>query len=119
MSNPQPPTVGYPTPFIQLSNALQSETTWKSGLEGRMLTFVDATFSDKEQREAVKSIIKGIVRDYYQEMNQRIDYLINVFTDTFEGNKIEYTLFDSPYGHHDAKKDRDAGIFCSDIFHKE
>lgn len=97
------PRVGVASPLIQLSNNIQSQTTWKSGLEGKLLTFADATFANKEQREAVKSILKQIVHEHYRESCLSICYEINDFSDVFEGEKIEYTKFDSPNGSSDCR----------------
>lgn len=44
-------------------------------LIGKLLTIVDATFTDKEQREAQKSVIKSIVRDWG---HSRYDYLPSI-----------------------------------------
>lgn len=35
-------------------------------LVGKLLTFVDATFQDKEQRKAMKTLIKHTVYDWYE-----------------------------------------------------
>lgn len=97
-------SVGGTKPFIQLSNTICGEVTWSSSLEGKLLTFIDASFSDKEQREAVKSIVKGIIRDYYRESNSIIDKILNDFTCEFEGDEVEYTTFYSPNGQFDIKE---------------
>lgn len=80
-------------PFTRLSNAIQSQTTWNSNLEGKMLTLVDAVIADKEQRAAIKSLMKQSIRDYYHDQNYQVESMINQFTDAFEGEKIEYTDF--------------------------
>ena len=36
-------------------------------LVGKLLTYIDATYSDKEQREAQKTILKGIVYDWSRD----------------------------------------------------
>ena len=36
-----------------------------SSLTGQLLTYVDATYSDKEQREAHKSLVKKVLRNWY------------------------------------------------------
>ena len=38
-----------------------------SGLVGKLLTVADASFQDKQQREAVKSLIKQMVWDWSKE----------------------------------------------------
>lgn len=88
---PPEPETGSPPPFIQLANTLSSTLTWKSGLLGKLLTFVDASYSDRDQREAVKSIIKGIVHDHYRNTTDDLDRILNQFTDVFEGEVVEYT----------------------------
>lgn len=84
-------------PFIQLSNELNRVSTWDSGLLGKLLTFVDASYSDRDQREAVKSMIKSIVYEHFKDVNSVIDFRINQFTDAFEGITITYqTIDDGP-----------------------
>lgn len=76
--------------FEQLSNKIQANTTWNSSLEGRLLTLVDALLTDREQKEAFKSILKQEVRAFYRDSNQSVMRLVNEFTYTFEGEPIEY-----------------------------
>lgn len=40
-------------------------------LEGRLLTYIDATYADKEQREAQKSILKNVLRNWMYENTSR------------------------------------------------
>lgn len=40
-------------------------------LIGKLLTYIDATYTDKEQREAHKRLIKDMVYGYYEELRQR------------------------------------------------
>lgn len=35
-------------------------------LEGKLLTYIDATFIDKEQREAQKSLVRNLIREWYR-----------------------------------------------------
>lgn len=41
-----------------------------NNLVGRLLTYIDATYSDREQREAQKTLIKGVVFDWYEKKSQ-------------------------------------------------
>lgn len=106
-----------PSPMVQLSNELQADTTWNSTLEGQLLTFVDATFNDRQQREAVKSLIKRIVRDHYKTSNSLVQRILNQFSHTFEGEKIKYTSFDNPTGR--AKWREDDLVHLKPRFHNE
>lgn len=94
-------TVGVATrnvPMLeQLKDKVQSVATWSSSIEGRLLTIVDAMFSDKDQREAMKSLIRNAVRDHYQDVYLDISRAINEFSYVFEGEKIEYQKFDDPF----------------------
>lgn len=101
---PPEPKTGSPTPFIQLSNTLSSTLTWNSNLLGRILTFADATFSDKEQREAVKSVLKNIIHEHYRNSNDDIDRILNQFTDVFDGRAIKYTTISHLGGESDCRK---------------
>lgn len=38
---------------------------------GKLLTYVEATYSDGEQRKAHKDIVRGLVRDWVQEVSTR------------------------------------------------
>lgn len=94
------------SPLSQLKDKVQSVSTWSSALEGRLLTIVDAMFSDRDQREAMKSLIRNSVRDHYGDVNNDISRAINEFSYVFEGEKIEYEVFDDPFSmyKHDLKK---------------
>jgi len=37
-------------------------------LEGKLLTVVDASYSDREQRDAVKSLVKKVVREQFDHI---------------------------------------------------
>lgn len=87
--------------FEALSNRIQGSTTWSTSLEGRLLTLIDAMVTDKEQKEAFKSLVKHEVRAFYRETNGNVMYLINAFTEAYEGEKIEYQTF------HDIMENRD------------
>jgi len=50
-------------------------------LEGKMLTICDATFSDKEQREAFKRIIKNELRNWFSD---EIDNVIGISNGQFK-----------------------------------
>lgn len=95
------------SPFVQLNDKVQSMATWSSSIEGRLLTIVDAMFSDKDQREAMKSLIRNAVRDHFQETNSSISRVINEFTKEFEGSKIEYQTFEDRFSgfKYDIKRD--------------
>lgn len=46
-------------------------------LLGKMLTYVDATYTNQEQRDAHKSIIKQTVRDWYYVSETSIPLILN------------------------------------------
>lgn len=50
-------------------------TIWKyqdeQRLVGKLLTYIDATYTDKEQRQAHKDIVKDLVYGYCQELRTR------------------------------------------------
>lgn len=52
-----------------------NSTIWdysdESRLVGKLLTYIDATYTDKEQREAHKDIVKGLVYGYCQDLRTR------------------------------------------------
>lgn len=45
--------------------------TDENHLVGKLLTYIDATYTDKEQRDAHKSLIKDLVYGYCQELKTR------------------------------------------------
>lgn len=49
----------------------------ESRLVGKLLTYVDATYTDKEQREAHKSIMKDLVYGHCQELRARGAQIVN------------------------------------------
>jgi hypothetical protein len=53
----------------------QVATIWnfadENRLVGKLLTYIDATYSDKEQREAHKNIVKDVVYGYCQDLRTR------------------------------------------------
>ena len=52
-----------------------SATIWTYGdenrLVGKLLTYIDATYTDKEQRQAHKDIVKDLVYGYCQDLRTR------------------------------------------------
>lgn len=40
---------------------------------GKILSFIDATHSDKEQKEATKKFLTRIVWDYYNDLQRRLE----------------------------------------------
>lgn len=76
-------------PMDKLSAKLQICTSWQSGLEGKLLTIIDGCFQDREQRDAVKSMIRSVVRDHYEDTNTSIIRTLLAFTQVYEGNSIE------------------------------
>jgi len=46
-------------------------------LIGKLLTYIDATYIDREQREAHKSLIKDMVYGYYSELKTRASQIIS------------------------------------------
>lgn len=114
---------GHPTKFNQLRNMLQRQATWGSSLEGKILTFIDAAYTDKEQREAVKSILKGIIREHFNQVNNYIARDINRFTDHFENQKIDYTTTfgTNPSAFYDCQDEStlDYNMSVEDVFHDE
>lgn len=53
------------------SNAAIWDYSDESRLVGKLLTYIDATYTDKEQRQAHKDIIKDLVYGYCQELRAR------------------------------------------------
>ncbi len=45
-------------------------------LEGKLLTVVDASYSDREQREAIKSLVKKEVRNWSDWVHQLIIHAV-------------------------------------------
>ncbi len=63
------------------------------GLVGRILTIVDASIQDKQQREAIKTIVRKSVWDWYFANRPSNDYSIEYFVQngdkiTAEGKKL-------------------------------
>lgn len=52
-------------------------------LVGRLLTYIDATYSDKEQRQAHKDIVKDTLYGYFQELRTRATQTV----DAYENNR--------------------------------
>src|SRR5688572_6402906 len=48
-----------------------------SDLVGKLLTYVDATFTDAEQRKAHKDIVKGLVYDWHNSMTTRAFQIVD------------------------------------------
>jgi len=42
-------------------------------LVGRLLTYIDATYTDKEQREAQKSLVRVLVYEWYNQIAREQD----------------------------------------------
>lgn len=53
------------------SNATIWDYQDESRLVGKLLTYIDATYTDKEQRQAHKDIVKDLVYGYCQELRTR------------------------------------------------
>lgn len=53
-------------------------------LLGRLLTYIDATYSDPEQRKAHKDIVKKIVWDRVAEISERARQTVNSHKETLE-----------------------------------
>lgn len=74
------------TPLTKLNNAFQSASYDSTRmLEGKILTIIDASFTDREQREAMKSLIRNALYDNYFPMTQ----IIYQFSKKFAGTPIE------------------------------
>lgn len=55
----------YNSPEVTLESVQYEVKTYDiSNLEGKILTFIDATFSDTQQRKAQKDIMRGIIWDW-------------------------------------------------------
>jgi hypothetical protein len=50
-------------------------------LVGKLLTYIDATYSDKEQRQAHKDILKDVVYGYFQELRTRAIQTVKAYPD--------------------------------------
>lgn len=56
----------YNSPEVTLENAWAEITTNDTSyLEGKILTIIDATFSDPQQRKAQKDVFRDILWDWY------------------------------------------------------
>lgn len=53
------------------TNATIWDYSDESRLVGKLLTYIDATYTDKEQREAHKDIVKNLVYDYCNDLRVR------------------------------------------------
>lgn len=53
------------------SNATIWDYNDESRLVGKLLTYIDATYTDKEQRQAHKDIVKELVYGYCQDLRTR------------------------------------------------
>lgn len=49
-----------------LASTVEAQTSF---LMGRVLTIADASFSDKDQRKAVKDLLRGAIRDYAERLD--------------------------------------------------
>ena len=68
------------TPVDKLINAISSCRANESRyLEGRLLTIVDASFTDREQRGAVKSLVRNAI---WESSNQTVE-IVNQFASKF------------------------------------
>lgn len=57
-------------------------------LEGKLLTFADATFSDPEQRKAFKDVLRGILLDcYYTRQYRATSDLYDSISGVLEGEQ--------------------------------
>ena len=53
----------------QLQNWIKKDlTSWVGNLEGQWLTLVDATFSDPQQRKAMKDVVRKMIWDWDREI---------------------------------------------------
>lgn len=50
-------------------------------LVGKLLTYIDATYSDKEQRQAHKDILKDVAYGYFQEIRTRAIQTVDAYSD--------------------------------------
>ena len=74
------------TPFERLNSAFQNESyRITQHLEGKLLTIVDASFPDREQREAVKSLVRNAIWDNRFPMS----VIIAQFSRKYAGKVIE------------------------------
>lgn len=55
--------------------------TDENRLVGKLLTYIDATYTDKEQREAHKSIIKDIVYGFAADIHERAVQTVKAHTE--------------------------------------
>ena len=60
------------TRFVMIQNDLQKYT---SDLQGRLLTIIDASLSDKTQREAIKSLIK---KELWSDQGMLINWTVSL-----------------------------------------
>lgn len=66
-------------------------------LVGQLLTYVDATYTDLEQRKAHKSIIKNIARSWYYECEEQ--YPIKArFVNGGNPNDLTYEKWEREFG---------------------
>jgi len=62
----------------------------RKNLEGKLLTFAEATNADKEQREAVKSLIRNLIQDAWFKMHWEIVSYLDGYQKVIGENKPEY-----------------------------
>jgi len=74
------------SPLEQLNRVFQDESyRVTQHLEGKLLTIVDASFPDVQQREAVKSLVRNAIWDNRFPMS----IIIAQFSKMFDGRVIE------------------------------
>ena len=74
-------------PMMKLLNTLMGEQSRaQRNLEGQMLTIIDASFPDREQREAVKSLVRQAV---WSGDRREIPEIICQFSEKYEKKEIE------------------------------
>lgn len=65
-------------------------------LLGVLLTYVDATYSDNEQRKAHKSLLKNAVRDWYNRCEEKLPVKARGLGDYFPYSlEVEYQPWDT------------------------
>jgi len=60
-------------------------------LVGQLLTYIDATYTDIEQRKAHKSIVKNLCRDWYYTCEKQIPVMVKfIYKDGATPDSREY-----------------------------
>lgn len=78
------PKTGYDFPGQENITASVWDYADENRLVGKLLTYIDATYSDKEQREAHKNIIRDVVYGYASDLRERANQTVDAYESELE-----------------------------------